>query len=288
MKFVFDTTYVNSLLEAEKSAKLNGSALTFSLGDNANAKDFKTFTTNFMFEISRFMEFFDKLPDLMSKLDQHIKNHDQLLNEYKKVKAKVVVVEEDLELIKTENSARDVTISSLEGKVETHEKLIADLRRDMEKSTTLLDNTMKELKLAKSKNVSLERHSRSFNLRLLKLKEKPNEKTPETIKMINECITEVTGLNGFQIEYGHRSGKKSDDEPRVCIFRPQTRQDKFALLNRRKDFFDAGYQLYEDLPYEDIIEKKKWAKEIDVKYKANHRVAFRQGSWWVDGAKFSG
>ena len=288
MKFVFDQSIVESLGEQEKSCLENNEDLTFQLSGKTSAGDFRAFTTNYMIDLTKSLESLKLLPGLVEKLDTNLANHTHLLGEFNALKTKVGILETDLQDKNEEVEELTTKVNSLELELNqlklTVNKNRSDSDREIEK---LQADLQKGLSMAKSKNVELERYTRSFNLRLMKLPEGPREKTPETIRLIDQVIEDITGKD-IRIEYGHRTGAKSDEGPRGVVFRLFSRQEKYELLNDRKKFFAAGLPLYEDLPPEDLQEKKKYSELMTEKWRAKKKVTFRQGYWYVDGKKFTG
>ena len=216
------------------------------------------------------------------------------------------------------NIARDVKISQLivdvgdlktgvahrDGEIEDLRRENLQLKAAIIQNQTDVDARFSELNskiLACSRestkaSLNNERHSRSFNLRAFNIPEEPNEKTDKTIKLINDTIKRITGAD-IKIEYGHRTGKKrvpADGanqgvaQPRGVIFRFMSRQDRWTVFSKRRDFFRANIPLYEDLPEKDLEEKKKHAEAIQTLYDDHHKVAFIRGRWYVDGQEFRG
>lgn len=111
--------------------------------------------------------------------------------------------------------------------------------------------------------------------------------------MINATIKRITGYD-INIEYGHRVGVAkrgegdAESKPRGVIFRFLSRQDRWRVLNRRKDFFKADVPLFEDLPPSDLVEKNKYAAVMKLKYQQKKKVSFFRGKWHVDDVEYNG
>ena len=274
MKLTFDPNYVNAMKDKDSTLMLNPST--------ANAAEFKSYTCAFMLDVSQSLSL---LRDLNIKLDTVLANYEGMISKINGLEVKVI----DLE---TAATAKDAEILELTTKVNNQELRIKGLEEKMDAATAcaakvnVLD---KELVLAKSSCLSLERYTRSFNLRFLNIPENPNEKTEDTIKLVNRKIKDITGLD-IPMEYGHRSGAKTpgSNKPRCVIARFASRQDKRLILSKRKNFFENNVPLFEDLPPADLEEKRKYAEAINRKFLANHKVAFRQGHWICDGVIFRG
>jgi uncharacterized coiled-coil protein SlyX len=285
MKFQFDNTFSDNLINLENNEKDSGNELIFSINPlKSSAGDFKTFALNYLFDISRS---FAQFPELLSKLDRNLKNHDALMGEVREMKTKVTQLEVDA-------TAKDVEIRNLTEKItQQDEKIarqdvaIAELGDKLEDTKVdfqdRLDQCAVGIKANLKASVALERHSRSFNLRLMNVPEKTGEKSPETIETTNAVIKSVTNLD-VKVEYGHRTGApRTDNTHRVIIFRLLSRQVKRLIMEKRKLFFDAGYLIFEDLPKDDLEAKKKYKDVMKRKHSEGDKVAFRQGSWFVNG-----
>ena len=92
----------------------------------------------------------------------------------------------------------------------------------------------------------------------------------------------------LDIEFGHRTGKSRENAPRTVIMKLHSRLQKRKLMQKRKDFFSAGFPLFNDLPKQDLQEKLKHMDIMKTKFQNKQKVMFTRGSWYVDGVLFKG
>ena len=276
MKFILEESYCQAHIdlenqEPEPEMKLNPKSST--------AQEFKTFTCAFVFSSLQHMQ---TMKELLKEAQEGNRSRD----------VKIGKLEKDVADLKTGLEHRDEEIGDLRSQIRELTETLTKNKRDAEKQCTDLNRNL-SVKIRDTCNPALkasienERHSRSFNLRAFNLAEAPNEKTEQTIKLIDETIKKITGLD-IKIEYGHRTGQKREQDPRGVIFRFASRQDRWKVYSKRGDFFRANIPLYEDLPKVDLVEKQKHAEKIKQLYTAKHKVAFIRGKWWVDGEVYNG
>ena len=284
MKFVFESRFTESVLNSERKAESDGDELVFSLNPNINERDnFKQFTTHYMFDLSRVV---GRIPELMDKVQVCIDKQESVLGEIESLKT-------DVRNLRVENVERDDRISKLEDDLEVSNAAVSEHTA----SITLLQNSVKDLseelsvmktKLEKAELNILdsERRSRQWNIRILNVPEKRGEKTPETIKLVDEMLSNILGKE-MNCEYAHRTGQtKTGANSRAIIFKCNTRREKFEILKKRQEFHRRGYLIFEDLPKKDL-EKMKLANLMKEKHENNHKVTFRAGKWIVDGKVYT-
>lgn len=277
MKFQFDKVFSENLLSQEKLADDGESDLVYTLNPTkCSAQDFKVFSCNFMFDMARSVT---QIPDLLTKLDENLRNHNTLIEEVSSLKTKVRDLEADA-------SVKSDDITALQATV--HEQG-AELKSIKEELLAVRACADKDRKAAVDESLALERHSREWNVRMMNIDESPGETTPQCIDKINATIKRITGYD-IEIEYGHRSGRKNEDaaKPRVIIARIASRQQRYQVLSKRKEFFNADIPIYEDLPQADLKEKLRFAKEMKKFYNAKRKVSFHHGHWYVDGNVYTG
>ena len=280
MKLILDADYVKAQeeMEGEKEER------TMELNPTSSTPTaFKNFTCAFMFST---MKHFKLMEEIKDKLDQAIEGN-------RARDEQITKLTEDVNDLKTGVAHRDAEIQDLQDENKRLNELIVSNKKETDqKLSDLMLNVSRKITVASqaASKASLdnERHSRSFNLRAFNIKEEANEKAEQTIRLIDATIKRITGQD-IQIEYGHRTGKKkSDGSPRGVIFRFASRQDRWKVFSKRKEFFAAEVPLYEDLPASDLVEKKKHAEKIKELYRQDCKVAFIRGQWFVDGNVFNG
>ena len=258
--------------EEQKDASLT-------LTKGANAADFRNYTTNFMIDVSKYIESLKQIPALIEKLTKNLENHDELMSEVREMRKETAELKTKVESLESEGRKKDEKIEKLTGELDS---VKLDFNEKINKLTAQVEKNAKAA-------LSLERHSRSFSLRMLNVPESTNEKFSESIEKVSDVLKEVTGRDNIQIEYGHRTGKPREDKSaRPVIFRLMSRQDKMYLLTQRKKFHQAGYMIFEDIPKADLDEKQKHAEIMQEKYNAGRKVMFARGQWFVDGRAFTG
>ena len=171
-------------------------------------------------------------------------------------------------------TARDSDITELKSDLAVAQATIAAQGRDIE-------HLMNRADKSDSDSLELERHSRSSNLRLGEIKESENE---DCLQKVN-AVFEQLGLHGMDIENCHRVGKIEQGKHRQIIVRFVRRLQLREVYAKRKDFFEAHIPLYEDIPYKDLVVKKKFKKEISAHYKKKDKCYFSKGAWYVNKKK---
>lgn len=176
--------------------------------------------------------------------------------------------------LETAATAKDAECNQLRADLDAANLVIAAQGRDFEHLSKRADQ-------ADQNCLELERHSRSSNVRMGGVDETKDE----------DCLAKVTevfqkhGLESVDIENCHRVGKKEEGKSRYIIVRFVRRLERRKVLAKRKDFFDGGNPLYEDIPYLDLQVKKKYKGEIDAHYKKKDKVYFSRGAWYVNDVK---
>ena len=165
--------------------------------------------------------------------------------------------------LETAANNKDLEIQELkDGLLEANRKMDAQ-QRD-------LTHLMKRADKCDQANLELERHSRSSNLRVGNIEETTNE----------DCKAKVLAafsqmdVGAIDIENCHRVGEKKDQKTRFIIVRFVRRIERREVLSKRKNFFEKGFPLYEDLPKQDLDLKKKFSKEIEEHHRKKDRCYF--------------
>ena len=139
-----------------------------------------------------------------------------------------------------------------------------------------------------AETLTLERYTRSYNFRLFNVPEVAGESAKDVMEKVNTLIHQVTGVD-LKVEFGHRTGsKRDDDSPRPVICRIASRSQKMEMMAKRGEFFTKGFPIYDDLPAVDLLEKKKHAAVIKVKYEQKHKTQFIRGKWYLNGEVYNG
>lgn len=285
MIFNFHKDYV----QAQKEMDLEEEERVITIDPiSANTPEFKSFAGAFMYSTLGQMKM---LGDVLKELKEA-----KIATDARVTRLENTVLDHEAKITTLTSSVTDLTAELADVKRELRE-MKQELATGKEKAEAELELVKGKAEAAKRAAIEGERHSRSFNLRAFNIPEEADEKTPQTIALVTATIKRVTGLD-IPIEYGHRVGAaprgggegegEDDAKPRGVIFRFMSRQDKWRVLNKRKAFFDAKIPLYEDLPASDLVEKKKWAGAMKVKFQQKKKVSFMRGKWHVDGVEYNG
>ena len=283
MKFIFDQLFAEAHQEMEnetpeRELKINPNSVT--------ADKFKSFTCSFMFST---LEHFNLLSVINTKLDQVILSHAA-------TESRVLAVEEDIVSFKADMNAamdfKDGELSDLREEVEAGKQRMLKLEDAITQLTNKHDLDLASVKKQCNKlgvdTLTLERYTRSYNLRLFNMVEPVGEKTSDVITKVNALISEVTGTD-IKVEYGHRTGpKRNDGKQRAVIVRIASRQERAVVMGKRAQFFIKGNPIYDDLPFNDLEEKKKHADAMQEKWSAKHKTQFVRGKWYLDGVVYNG
>ena len=146
----------------------------------------------------------------------------------------------------------------------------------------------KEIKELKENCNDRERHSRSWNVRLVtSVPEKQFEDPEKIARELLESVPEIEERR-LDIDIAHRVGKYGTDRPRTILVRLTHKSDTRFLLTRaiRDKLRAKRIALYPDLTRDDQIKKSKYAKEISVLVARGHRARFENGNWIIDSQIF--
>ena len=179
-------------------------------------------------------------------------------------------------------------VRDLESAATSHDAEISDLRSQLDESNLKVESQqlqindlIKRTERNEKDNLELERHSRSSNVRVGNLEEvKDEDCKAKTLKVFQDL-----GLGHVDIENCHRVGEKKPGKTRFMIVRFVRRIERREVMSKRKQFFDAGFPLFEDLPKVDLDVKKKYAAQIDDLHKKKNKCYFTRGAWYVNGVK---
>ena len=278
MKFIFDKAYSDAMEgldndeDDEKEMKINPNTVS--------AGDFKKFTCGFMFSTLKSM---DLLNEMNTKLDQAISTNSATEEKVKKLEETVTKMEEALTLKDTEIEELTKKVDAAQTRMDKLDEKINILtsdQGDLGKLRKQADDIGKE-------TLTLERYTRSFNLRMFNVPDSVGDKSTDVIQFVDEKIAEITGSD-IHVEYGHRVGVKKDGKPRAVICRIASRQKKHEVMAKRGEFFRLGFPIYDDLPQVDLDEKIKHAAAMQQKWQEKQKVQFIRGKWYLNGQVYNG
>ena len=211
---------------------------------------------------------------LMYLMTENAKNIGTLTTSMNALQGEVTSLKDKVTDLEAAATAKDEECSELRKDLDAANLKIEEQGRDIK-------HLMKRMDIADQNCLDLERHSRSSNVRIGGIGETPNEDCKAKVTAVFEGVD----LDNIDIENCHRVGEKKADQTRYMIVRFVRRTQRRDVLAKRKDLFDSGHPIYEDLPYKDLVVKKKFKKEIDAHFKNKDKVYFSRGAWYVNHVK---
>ena len=215
---------------------------------------------------SEFMEFVrSSLNNLNDKLDAFVEKQEKL-------ELRITAVEE--RVTSQEKAVEGVIESVDEHSLERLEKSSTEATREIANSRITVDKL--------SDTVSRqERHSRSFNIRVLGVRE---ENTENCINILERIIGERFDITGSTIENAHRTGKPAPDRPRHIIARFYSRAVRASVMrSARVKLATTPFRLIDDLYQDDLREKQRVRPYMDELYRLHKKPSFRNGKLFSEG-----
>ena len=144
-----------------------------------------------------------------------------------------------------------------------------------------LGHATRELKAAKLSIAELEvkinvseRHSRSFNVRLLGMKEVDGE---SCITVIQTVLRERFAVADGVIEYAHRTGKPTKDRPRHIIARFYSRDVRGNVMRAARTKLEhTPLRLIDDLTRDDMAAKQRVRPFMEELYGKKQAPVFQK------------
>ncbi|GFS24935.1 hypothetical protein ElyMa_007015000 [Elysia marginata] len=128
---------------------------------------------------------------------------------------------------------------------------IKSLEQEIEKLKEEVKATHNNIQQNRIQINNLEQYSRKKNIKLLNVKENPNETVSETERKVIEIASSIdVTLNPVDIDIAHRVGKPTDNKNRPIIVRLMHLKTKSALFQNRRKLKGRPIVLVEDLIYE--------------------------------------
>ena len=196
----------------------------------------------------------------------------------------------------------EASLSAMNDRVTENTNVLADVIKsvehesgridefDLTKSTlaALNDRNSKELDESRSEIAklhkeidSINRYSRSFNVRFVGIAETENE---DCVEQIGSIIRERFGLEGKHVENAHRVGRKLDGRPRHIIVRFFCRTVRTEIrISARTKLAGTPYRVVDDLTQNDLAEKQRIQPYMKKLYEDNQRPSFRNGRLHAGG-----
>ena len=167
-------------------------------------------------------------------------------------------------------------ISDQNQSVTALEKALTGVTRDLQNATVAIAKL-------EDKSNRAERHSRSFNVRLLGAREVDGENCVDTVQQI---LLDKFAITGNVIENAHRTGKRSADGkyPRHIIARFHSRFVRGNVMRSTRDKLNnSPYRFVDDLTQTDLLEKQRVRTFMIELYKGNKKPSFRNGKLFAEG-----
>ena len=225
---------------------------------------------------------------LMYQLSENSSDISQLTQTVQTLSETVNTLSTTVNQLSTKVDSLSGKVTQLEKDIGAKDEEVRELRRDLNEANVLIANQKTlyeglEQRLVKNEKycLDLERHSRSSNVRIGEIAETTDEDCHDKV---TKLLTE-RGLGHCDIANCHRVGEKKPGKTRMMIIRFMRKAQRREVLAKRKEFFEEGYPLYEDLPAQDLDTKKKYAKEIKDLHEKKNRCYFSRGVWYVNGVK---
>ncbi|GFS24515.1 SH3 domain protein, partial [Elysia marginata] len=161
--------------------------------------------------------------------------------------------------------------------------------RDKIKSLEQENEKLKEEVIATHNNIqqnriqinNLEQYSRKKNIKLLNVKENPNETVSETERKVIEIASSIdVTLNPVDIDIAHRVGKPTGNKNRPIIVRPMHLKTKSALFQNRRKLKGRPIVLVEDLTYDLTYENARLLNQV-------RGFSFVERSWSMGGVVYA-
>ena len=196
-------------------------------------------------------------------------------------------LEKKLDQLDAKVEANTKTIKDLEestnfqnGRIEDLEKQSKTAQEALTSHATQLSDTDDAIKKMELKINSLERYTRSFNLRFLNIEEKPREDCRETLC---ELLKDNLKLKADEdpddwIENAHRTGPARNDGPRQLIARFHSRVVRNSVIRELRALTPKpDFIVLDDLTPDDLKEKRRVAPAMAKLYNADKKPRFYNG-----------
>ena len=194
----------------------------------------------------------------------------------------IASLNDKVESLTTTVETLETSVQSQSNEMTSMQNELREANKKIEKQQSLVQKLLNRIGDVEQKNLDLERHSRSSNVRIGNITGDSKDedcmaKTVETLKKV--------GLDHADIANCHRVGQFKKDKNRFMIIRFMRKSHRREVLAKRKDFFEAGYPLYEDLPQQDLDVKRKYSEQIQALHEKGDRCFFSRGAWYVNGVR---
>ena len=171
-----------------------------------------------------------------------------------------------------------------------------EFKTELESHKSEMAAAMTRIERLELECLSLERHSRSFNIRVLGVPESEVEVTrdangrkinPEDCREIVENILQDNfdmQHPGPYLEVAHRTGIKQTNNPRPIIARFFSREDRLSVMREaRESLKNTSYRFVDDHAKKDFLEKQRIQPYIKFLYDNGKRPRYTKGKLYSNG-----
>ena len=171
--------------------------------------------------------------------------------------------------------------------INTQQKSIDIVKKSLVEANRDLQSATMSIAKLEATLVASERHSHSFNVRLLGVPETDGENCVATVVDLLDRKFQLSG-SAPVIENAHRIGKTQQDKPRHIIARFYSRVTRSTVMRTtRTNLRDSPLRFVDDLTKEDLLEKQRVRPLMDELFKTNRRPSFRNGKLYAEGRPVS-
>ena len=228
-------------------------------GSAAKAPDFETFVR-------------DTLKSLSTQVGEVIKGQKSLDSKFDKLDTRVKNNTTSINTIETSLGFQDTRLDDIEkankealSVIDTHKSQISDMTENAKRMESQIN--------------SLERYTRSFNLRFLNIPETEGENSRE---VLGSLLNDSLNVSGDVIENAHRTGLKRDSGPRQLIARFHSRVERNHVIRSARNADPRpSFIVVDDLTPADLTAKRRVAPLMERLYKDGKRPRFHAGRLYV-------
>lgn len=181
-------------------------------------------------------------------------------------------------------------LKEFESLQEEFSKAIDDLRKSvrelnaesdaLKERCDLLERKVQQLEADKVKQAQdinkNERFSRRNNIRIVGYPTEENEECQNIAKMILEEV----GVPACRLERAHRDGRLVAGRDRHLLVKLSFYQDKIMVMKKaRQALAGKPYYIVDDLTKADLMEKRRWKKEVQDLFNRGTKLRFSGGCW---------
>ena len=229
------------------------------------AEEFETFVRNMLTDLNTKI---DNVIEGQNKMDTRVENLEKVVAENKT----------DLEEIKESLEFQDKKVED----IETNQNSLKSTSDQHTKDIDILKATIAKLE---GETNSLERYTRTFNLRFLNIPEEADENCRDTLATL---FSDHLAITGDLIENAHRTGMKRETGPRHVIARFHSRVDRNRVIRAARTADPKPpFMAMDDLTPPDLAEKNRLGPLMKHLHGDGKRPRFHAGRLFSNGRALS-